>query len=70
MATGTAPDDAVPVSATNGGDVTRSILCGVDGSPHARLALRQAARLAEALGARLVVAYVVRRRRRRRPESG
>lgn len=39
--------------------MTRSILCGVDGSPHARLALRQAARLAEALGARLVVAYVV-----------
>jgi nucleotide-binding universal stress UspA family protein len=39
--------------------VTRSILCGVDDSSHARLALRRAARLAEALGLRLVVAHVV-----------
>lgn len=36
-----------------------SILCGVDGSRHARLALRYAVRLSEALGVRLVVAHVV-----------
>lgn len=39
--------------------MTSSIVCGVDGSRHARLALRQAARLAKALDARLVVATVV-----------
>lgn len=39
--------------------MTRSILCGVDDSGHARLALRRAARLAEALDLRLVVAHVV-----------
>jgi nucleotide-binding universal stress UspA family protein len=37
-----------------------SILCGVDGSEHARLALRHAAQLASDLGVRLVVAHVVR----------
>ena len=36
-----------------------SILCGIDGSQHARLALRHAARLARVLGVRLVVAHVV-----------
>lgn len=36
-----------------------SILCGVDGSPGARAALRVAARLARQLEARLVVAHVV-----------
>jgi len=39
--------------------VTRSILCGVDGSTDARLALRTAARVSAQLGARLVVAHVV-----------
>lgn len=36
-----------------------SILCGVDGSDDARVALRSAARLSARLGVRLVVAYVV-----------
>lgn len=40
-------------------EVTRSILCGVDGSPGARLALRAAALLSAQLDARLVVAHVV-----------
>lgn len=44
---------------TNGGHANNSILCGVDGSQHARLALRHAVRLARALGVRLVVAHVV-----------
>jgi nucleotide-binding universal stress UspA family protein len=39
--------------------MTSSILCGVDGSTDARLALRTAARLAGQLDARLVVAHVV-----------
>ncbi len=38
---------------------TSSILCGVDGSPESRLALRHAAQLSELLGVRLVVAHVV-----------
>jgi nucleotide-binding universal stress UspA family protein len=37
----------------------RSILCGVDGSPVARVALRAAAQLSTQLDARLVVAHVV-----------
>lgn len=40
-------------------DVTRSILCGVDGSTDARLALRAAAQLSAQLDAGLVVAHVV-----------
>jgi nucleotide-binding universal stress UspA family protein len=36
-----------------------SIICGIDDSRHARLALRHAARLANVLDARLVVAHVV-----------
>ena len=59
MAPEPASGDAVPVNATNGGHVTSSILCGVDGSQHARLALRHAARLADGLGVRLIVAHVV-----------
>ena len=39
--------------------MTGSILCGVDGSRHAPAVLRQAVRLAEALGVPLVVAHVV-----------
>ena len=37
----------------------RTIVCGVDGSPGARAALRVAARLAEELGARLVAVHVL-----------
>lgn len=36
-----------------------TIVCGVDGSPGARAALRVAARLAEELGARLVAVHVL-----------
>lgn len=36
-----------------------AIVCGVDGSPDSQIALGVAARLAERLGARLVLAYVV-----------
>ncbi|HEX7082792.1 MAG TPA: universal stress protein [Gaiellaceae bacterium] len=39
--------------------MSRSILCGVDGSEDARLALRAAAQLSAQLDARLVVAHVV-----------
>jgi len=59
MVSAPASSDAVPVSSTNGGDVTGSILCGVDGSRHAPAVLRQAGRLAAALGVPLVVAHVV-----------
>jgi nucleotide-binding universal stress UspA family protein len=41
-----------------GPGVTGSIVCGVDGSPDAKLALRVAAHLSEQLGLRLVVAHV------------
>jgi nucleotide-binding universal stress UspA family protein len=41
------------------GEATRSVLCGVDGSIGARLALRAAAQLSAQLDARLVVAHVV-----------
>jgi nucleotide-binding universal stress UspA family protein len=37
----------------------KSIVCGVDGSPGARAALRVAARLADELGARLVAVHVL-----------
>jgi nucleotide-binding universal stress UspA family protein len=59
MASATERGDAVRMSSTNGGPVTSSILCGVDGSQHARPALRHAAWLAEVLGVRLVAAHVV-----------
>jgi nucleotide-binding universal stress UspA family protein len=58
-ASASASTNAVSVTSTNGGHVTSSILCGIDGSHQARLALRHAARLAPALGVRLVVAHVV-----------
>jgi nucleotide-binding universal stress UspA family protein len=60
MAPGPECGDDGHMSATNGDDVRSSILCGVDGSQHARLALRHAERLARVLGVRLVVVHVVR----------
>lgn len=52
--------DAVSVTSDEGGDVTNSsIVCGVDGSRDARVALRHAARLSSRIGVRLVVAHVV-----------
>jgi nucleotide-binding universal stress UspA family protein len=52
--------DAVSVLSSEGGDVTsNSIVCGVDGSRDARVALRFAAQLSRRLGLRLVVAHVV-----------
>jgi len=53
------PGDGAVMSARGEDTVTRSILCGVDGSTDARLALRTAARVSAQLGARLVVAHVV-----------
>lgn len=50
--------NAVLMTRTNGSRVRRSIVCGVDGSDGARLALRVAARLAHELGLRLVVGHV------------
>jgi nucleotide-binding universal stress UspA family protein len=48
------------MTSNEGGNVTHSsIVCGVDGSRDARVALRLAAQLAEQLGARLVVAHIV-----------
>lgn len=44
---------------TSGNRVQRSIVCGLDGSDGARVALRVAARLANDFGLRLVVAHVV-----------
>jgi nucleotide-binding universal stress UspA family protein len=55
MASRREPDDAVPMKKKT----TNSILCGVDGSMEARLALRHAAQLSDLLGVRLVVAHVV-----------
>lgn len=60
MAAVPAGGDAVVMTSSKGGDVTgSSIVCGVDGSPGARPALRLAAQLSRQLGARLVVAHVV-----------
>jgi len=54
------PGDAASIDSNKGGNVTpTSVLVGVDGSQHARVALRHAARLAAELDARLVVAHVV-----------
>jgi nucleotide-binding universal stress UspA family protein len=39
--------------------VKRTVLCGVDGSPDARMALRQAVRLSRQLEAELLVVHVV-----------
>lgn len=47
------------MTGNDGKHVQRSIVCGVDGSEGARVALRVAARLAGNLGLRLVVAHVV-----------
>jgi nucleotide-binding universal stress UspA family protein len=60
MASASVPGDALGVSSTKGEDVTSSILTGVDDSPHARLALRHAARVADVLDLPLIVAHVVR----------
>lgn len=51
--------DAVGVTSNDQNQLQRSIVCGVDRSDGARVALRVAAGLAEELGLRLVVAYVV-----------
>jgi nucleotide-binding universal stress UspA family protein len=53
------PGDGALMPARKEDDVSRSIVCGVDGSTDARLALRAAARVAAQLDARLVVAHVV-----------
>jgi nucleotide-binding universal stress UspA family protein len=47
------------VTANDGSQVKRSVVCGVDGSYGALVALRVAAQLARELRVRLVVAYVV-----------
>jgi nucleotide-binding universal stress UspA family protein len=47
------------VTANNGNHVQRSVVCGVDGSYGALVALRVAAQLARELRVRLVVAHVV-----------
>jgi len=52
--------DAVAMTSSKGVDVTRSsIVCGIDGSRDARVALRLAAQLSSQLGVQLVVAHVV-----------
>jgi nucleotide-binding universal stress UspA family protein len=51
--------DAVSVTSNNEDHLQRSVVCGVDGSDGARVALRVATRLADELGHRLVVAHVV-----------
>jgi nucleotide-binding universal stress UspA family protein len=52
--------DVVSELSSEGGDVTiSSIVCGVDGSRDARVALRLAAQLSRQLGIQLVVAHVV-----------
>jgi nucleotide-binding universal stress UspA family protein len=52
-------DDGATDTTREGDTMTRSILCGVDGSTDSRLALRTAVRLADELDAGLVVAHVV-----------
>jgi nucleotide-binding universal stress UspA family protein len=59
MAVRRAARDRIAMTPRKERGVTRSILCGVDGSPDARLALRAAAQLSTQLDARLVVAHVV-----------
>jgi nucleotide-binding universal stress UspA family protein len=51
--------DPAGVTSNDGNQLQRSIVCGVDRSDEARVALRVAARLAGELGLRLVVAHVV-----------
>jgi nucleotide-binding universal stress UspA family protein len=51
--------DAARVMSKPGGDMTGSIVCGVDGSRESRSALRVAAQLSGQLGLRLVAAHVV-----------
>lgn len=48
--------------------MTGSILCGIDGSGDARVALRVAAQLSDELGKRLVVAHIVQAAIRSSPE--
>jgi len=60
IAAGTACGDATTMTSNERGDVMRrSIVCGVDGSRDARVALRLSAQLSEQLRVRLVVAHVV-----------
>lgn len=59
MDAGRARGDAAGMGSTGERDMRGSLLCGVDGSRQARVALRYAARLARMLGTRLVVAHVV-----------
>lgn len=47
------------MTSDDGNQLQRSVVCGVDDSDGARVALRVAARLADELGLRLVVAHVV-----------
>lgn len=60
IAAATVAGDATAVTASDRNDVTHgSIICGVDGSRDARMALKLAAQLSTQLDARLVVAHVV-----------
>ena len=60
MAFGSTRGDAVAMASIEGErEMTTSIICGVDGSEHGRLALRFAAQLASTLRVRLVVVHVV-----------
>lgn len=51
--------DADSVTTSEGGEMTGSIVCGIDGSGEARAALRVGAQLARRLGVRLVAVHVV-----------
>jgi nucleotide-binding universal stress UspA family protein len=51
--------DSAVVTSRKGGEVDRSIVCGVDGSPDSRRALAVAGKFARLFGARLIVANVV-----------
>ncbi len=59
MAAEIAAGEADFVITNEGENVTDSIVCGIDGSPDARAALRVAAKLSGRLGLRLVVAHIL-----------